>query len=436
MVLAAGKRVRLAAHNIAWFVAPLTALCAVYALVFLTPLLYLLSASLHYGDLKSPDPLREYLWTRPELWPLVLAAAYGWTRASWSTRVVACGGTAIVMAFQLAARPDFDFWKHAIYVVYFLAPLAALTWLKVPQNTGTWRVLAGSVAGMAAVWAWSPAIREADSVINFYPNLTSSLDAIDDHVAGSALVLTDDTALRYYLYPRMAADHVVGPFFFGYRGQDGLEGYRRAIADRFFDAIVLDGGVTPQGSAIRQELAATIQSAYQRVYSNSDGAGFTIDVYKPIRSTATDTADLRWPVTYLFDSGVGSWGAHPEIGDWQYGLQIVPSREQLWEDHRTLSFKPTPQASAATLRRSGHITRVRARVYLETDGTPAPIRVGFIGFDDAWLWHDDGFRWVVPPGTWTTITWDLALAGDYEEVGLKFPPAVSQAYIGSFEIDP
>jgi hypothetical protein len=65
-----------------------------------------------------------------------------------------------------------------------------------------------------------------------------------------------------------------------------------------------------------------------------------------------------------------------------------------------------------------------------------PIRVGFMGFDDAWKWHDDGFRWVVAPGSWTTITWDLAAPGNYEELGLKFPTAVSRAYVGSFEIDP
>ena len=51
------------------------------------------------------------------------------------------------------------------------------------------------------------------------------------------------------------------------------------------------------------------------------------------------------------------------------------------------------------------------------------MRVGFMGFDSNWQWHDDGFRWVVPPDSWTTITWDLADPGDYEEVGLKLPPA-------------
>ena len=51
-----------------------------------------------------------------------------------------------------------------------------------------------------------------------------------------------------------------------------------------------------------------------------------------------------------------------------------------------------------------------------------PIRVGFIGFDSAWQWHDDGFRWLLPPASWTTITWNLSAPGDYEEVGLELRP--------------
>jgi hypothetical protein len=437
VVLAAGRRFRVAAHNIVWFVVPLTAMCAVYAFVLREPLLNLLSASLRYGDLKSADPLREYVWARPELWAIAAAAVYGWKRAPWSARVVASGGAAIILAFQVMARADFDFWKHAIFAVYFLAPLAALVWLAVPQNTGTWRVLAAAAAGVTAIWTWSPAIREADRMISFYPNLNSSLEAIDTQVAGAALVLTDDTALRYYLYPRIAADHVVGPFAFAYRGQDGLEGYRRAIADRFFDAIVLDGGVSPQGSALRQELGATIQTFYEQVYSKPDGGGFTVEVFKPVRPTPIVSADMAWPVSYSFDAGVDGWGAHPDVGDWQDGVQVAAASDQAWDGHASLRFQPRADASAVTLRRSGHVTRVRARVYLEqADSSLTPIRVGFVGFDDAWLWHDDAFRWVVPPGSWTTITWDLPSPGDYEEVGLKLPPTVSQAYIGSFEIDP
>jgi hypothetical protein len=439
MVLGVARNPRLALRNIVWFVLPLSLACAAYMLVYLGPLLNLLSTSMHYGDLKSPDPLREYVWERPEMWLLVAAAALGWRRAAWTGRLVAAGGAAVLMLFQLQARPDFDFWKHSIYVIYFLAPVAALTWLRVPQNTGTWRVLGVVGAGLAAVWAWSGAVQQGNKVINFYPNLNSSIAAIESSVAGSALVLTDDTALRYYLYPRMATDRVIGPFFFTYRSLDGLEAYRRAVADRYFDAIVLDGGVTPQGAAIRQQLGQTIRDFYQRVYSQVDEGGFTIEIYRPVRPQGASTPEaieLPWPEVYTFDSGLEAWGAHPEAGDWQSGLQVASAAEQPWEGHPSLRFSPSAGADLLTLRRTGSVTRVRARMYLTSpDASLAPIRVGFVGFDENWQWHDDGFRWMVAPGSWTTVTWDLPSPGRYEEIGLKIPSAtVSDVYLGSFEI--
>jgi hypothetical protein len=433
-----------AVRNLAWFVVPLSAACAVYALVFLGPLLMLLGASLHYGDLKSSDPLREYVWTRPELWVLVAAAGFGWRQTGWSARLVALGGTVIIAAFQVEARPDFDFWKHSIYAIYFLAPLAALIWLKVPLNTGTWRVVALAGSGLALGLAWSPAITQADRLINFYPNLNPAIDAVQADVAGSALVLTDDTALRYYLYPGMGTDRVVGPFFFTYHGQTGLEAYRQAIADRFFDAIVLDGGVSPQGNAIGSQLGQVIQTAYQRVYAAPDGGGFSVEVYKALRppgTTGAESDDLSWPVAFTFDAsqpGLYDWGAHPDSGNWQAGRQIARSDEQVWNGHSSLRFTPTSDSSTLTLRRGGPVSRVRARVYLvPSDGSSTGIRIGLMGFDSSWQWHDDGFRWLIQPGTWTTITWDLAVPDTYQEVGLKLPPGLlSQVYLGSFEIEP
>ncbi len=440
VVVRHGTRIRAALRDAVWFVLPLTALCATYALVFLGPLLSLLTSSLHYGDLKSPDPLREYFWNRPELIALALAVACGWRFATWRGRLIAITGTAIIAAFQLVARPDFDFWKHSIFVLYFLAPVAALTWLRVPLTSGTARVVSVICAGVLAILAWSPTLAAADQLTAFYPNLNPSLAAIEPAIANSALVLTDDTALRYYMYPAMSTDRIVGPFYFTYQSQDGLDAYRMAIADRYFDAIVLDGGVTPQGNAIRNQLGQTIDETYQRVYSRQDGA-FTVEVYAPVRpSGSVTTADGQptWPVSYSFDSGSPGWGAHPDNADWQEGLQVTTTAQPAWSGHPTLQFTPTADASMVSWRISGHVTRVRARVLLvpTQDGAASPMRVGFIGFDSNWQWHDDGFRWVVPPNTWTTISWDLANPDNFEEVGLKVPDGVSQAYIGSFEIDP
>jgi hypothetical protein len=439
VMLRHGTRIRAALHDALWFVIPLSALCIIYAVTFLAPLINLLSSSLHYGDLKSPDALREYIWNRPELWLLVLGVASGWRFASWRGRLVAGVGTAVIVGFQIVARPDFDFWKHSIYVIFFLAPIAGLSWMRVPLQSGTSRVVSVVGAAAIALLAWSPALDAADRLIDFYPNLNPSVEAIQPAVNNAALVLTDDTALRYYLYPAMSSDRIVGPFFFTYQSQNGLDAYRAAIADRFFDAIVLDGGVTPQGNAIRDTLSDTIQAAYQRVYSRDD-AGFTVEVYKPVRpagSAPAENGELNWPETYTFDAGADGWGAHPETGDWQEGLQITTIDTPAWTGHTSLEFIPTPQVSTLSMRHSGPVTRMRARVLLvPDDGSATPIRIGFMGFDSDWQWHDDGFRWLVPPNSWTTISWDLPNPGDYPEVGLKLPPGISRAYVGSFEIQP
>ncbi|HLZ28149.1 MAG TPA: hypothetical protein VKV73_12595 [Chloroflexota bacterium] len=439
-VLCANVRsIRTIVHHAAWFALPLSAACAGYAVAFLDPLLSVLHSASQYGDLKSANPLHEYVWTRPELVLLLAVAVLGWRRASSSGRVVALGGAGIIMAFQVIARADFDFWKHSIYAIYFLAPLAGLIWLAVPQHTGTWRVLSALTPGLAAIWLWSPVIQQADRLVEFYPNLNPSIAAVRANVAGSTFVLSDDTALRYYLYPGLDPDRVVGPFAFSYRSQDGLEGYRHAIADRFFDAIVLDGGVGPQANSIRTVLGPTIQTFYQNVYSQTTGQ-YTVEVFKAIRpagAAGSDSTGAPWPVDYTFDSGVDGWGAHPDATDWQAGGHISATTEQTWDGHASLQFTPTADTTMVSVRREGSVTRVRANVYLvPADGSTGPLRIGFIGFDSAWNWHDDAFRWGVPPRTWTSVTWDLPAPGDYKELGLKFPPGVSTAFVGSFEIDP
>jgi hypothetical protein len=434
-----GTRVRAAARDAAWFVLPLSGACAIYLVVFLTPLSALLDTSLHYGDLKSADPLREYVLNRPELVLLLLAAACGWRFASWHGRAVGAGGAAVIVGFQILARPDFDFWKHSIYLLYFLAPLAALTGLRLPFRSGTARVVSALAAVGFGVVLWSPALAAADRLVDFYPNLNPSLVPIRQAVAGSAVLLTDDTALRYYLYPGMSTDRVFGPFNFDYQGLYGPAAYQRAIADRYFDAVVLDGVVTPQGGSFRDELGPQFDTVYQPVYSRDDG-GFDLEVYKPVRPDGPiprDDNQLSWPVALTFDTGTDGWGAHPDAGDWGESQQIEEAMTPAWNGHAALEFTPAPDSEIVSLRRSGHITRLRARILVtSSDPSGAPLHVGFIAFDSNWQWHDDGFRWVVPPNSWTTISWDLANPDNYEEVGLKVPDGVSQAYIGSFEIQP
>jgi hypothetical protein len=70
-------------------------------------------------------------------------------------------------------------------------------------------------------------------------------------------------------------------------------------------------------------------------------------------------------------------------------------------------------------------------VYVEaSDGSISPQRLAFMGFDQRWRWRDDGFRWLVPPGVWTTITWELPERESFRELGLKLTPGVAAVYVG------
>ena len=106
--------------------------------------------------------------------------------------------------------------------------------------------------------ALTASLDRSSRILGFYPDLTDSLDAIQAQASDARTVLVDDSAVRYYLYPRISTDSVTDPFAITYRGLRGVDGYRLAIADRHYDAIVLDGGIGPIGGRIRQELGADV----------------------------------------------------------------------------------------------------------------------------------------------------------------------------------
>jgi len=431
---------RLAVRHLVWFVVPLTAACAAYLVMFLGPLLTLLTFSLGYNDLKSSDPLAIYVWDRLDLWLLAGVAVLGWRRATATGRVVALAGLAVVLGFQAEARADFDFWKHSIYVLFFLAPLASLTWLKVPLNTGTWRVVAVAGAGCAVLWLTPQAENNAQQLVGYYPNLGPSLAAVNTYTQNAPEVLMDDTALRYYLYGSKPMDAMVGPFSFDYQGLQGAEAYRRAVNDRWFGAIVLDGGVSPQATAMDQQIAPDLAQNYTRVFTGDAGNGYTVSIYTPSAplagSSMTDSAG-PWPIRYTFDDGTQGWGAHPENSHVQPGQQVTTVMDPSVDSHPSLQFAVADQASTLGVLHSGSVRALRAQVYVQTSGgSTEPVRIGFVAFDQQWRWHDDGFRYLVTPGKWTAITWTLPDPGQYVELGLTFPANVQVADIGDFEIAP
>lgn len=519
-LLLSPRRRRAWLRNVALFVAPLSLACAAYFIAFHDALIELLDFSTGYTDLRSTNLWREYGYERWEVWLLGLVAVFGLRRADRFGRAVAVGGVGVIAAFQAAGRADFDFWKHTVYVVFFLAPLAGLALASLADGlvhmalagfgwraaTGTERVVAvaGGVALIAlqaqmwphpAIWgrpllavfvlaplaalALAPAaaarlgplgtagrrigwratvaalstgvalplllvltLVRSNENVTFYPNLNPSLGAIMEATNGARRVLADDSILRYYLHTSLPYQRVTDPFFITYKGQEDLAGYRLAITDRYFDVIVLDGGIGPLGQRIRGELGPLIGKHYDRVYFGQPKTGTLVEVYKAREdapSLESTTDDVDGPgVTYFDEEDLHGWGGHPEGAELQPEQGVERSRERLWKGHASLRFTADPKLTLVGVRVEGPVSKVELTLYVNAaDGEDPELRVGMIGFDKDWQWHDDGFKQVIPTGRWNRITWELQQPGEYHEIGLKLPDGSRKTvYLGRVEVTP
>ena len=512
-------------RNIACFIVPLGTACAAYFLAFHAQLITLLRFSGSYTDLKSATPLREYVWQRPELYILAGLALLSWRRVGRVERLITLGGTAIIITFQALSRPDFDWWKHSIYPIFFLAPLAAFTiappiehlvqagrrWgqgvsrrivalmilaaaaliplvglgfmttartvsarldygrihrtvtlllllaallglLFTPlvdvlrERRGAspfriaWRAVGIALVGLVVLPTMvATSLGHGDALVTFYPDITPAVGAIRADTAGAKTVLVDDSILRYYLYHEIDPEKVFDPFAISYRGKADMDAYRQAITDRYFDVIVLDGGIGPLGQRIRKTFGGLIPDYYDRIYTTTSRQGIPIEIYRA--RTQVDVPDAQVPTgasVYRFDSDLGGWGGQAENAELQPGLQSVRATDQTWNGRPSLQFTPTDHVTLLGVRRTGSVSKVTAQVYiLPTDHAAQEIRVGMMGFDSHWQWHDDGFDNVLPIGRWTEITWNLTDPGQFNEIGLKLQPgAVQTLYVGRVEIDP
>jgi len=543
------------ARHLVCFVIPLSAACALYFWLLREHLLTLLTFSSTYSDLTSPFPLREYVLERPELWILAALAAIGWPRATRVGRGSALGGMGIVIGFQVFSRADVDFWKHSIYAIFFLAPLAGLALAPAArlvlrlsplemQHRGSGRAVAAVVAAgliapallllmypqrlIARVPGLGPALEtiaagiagarelatderatlvltlvailglltgplvelqfeerakrstmregsrrpgrlaevgkvgrlascalvtgaviagglamsldRSSRALAFYPDLSQSLDAIRAQSAEVRTVLTDDSAVRYYLYPGIPPDRVTDPFAVIYRGQRGIDGYRLAITDRYYDAIVLDGGIGPLGRRIRQELGGDIGRYYERVHALEAPNRAVVEIYRPRESVeeSSTSAASEGAVVYDFDAGLQDWGGHPDVGELQPGLNVALSHERSWNGNASLEFTLSDGVSLVGVKHTGRVSRVQAHVYVVPDETAGiEIRTAIMGFDENWQWQDDVFENVLPVGRWAKISWDLPKPGLYHQIGFKLQPgAVRTAYLAAVELTP
>ncbi|MBN9389951.1 MAG: hypothetical protein J0I20_18135 [Chloroflexi bacterium] len=448
LIFSAGS-VKNAISRIGWFVGPLTLACAAYFAIFRSDLLTLLSFSHTYSDLKTDDPFLVYVWERPEIWLLAAIASFGWGYANRQLKIVSLGGAAIILVFQLIARPDYDFWKHSIYLVFFLSPLAALAlvtmltrlFTKTASNPALsparkrLRLTGFSVVSLVVLGILlSTSLTQANILVNFYPNLNPALPAIEQNVTGAKEVLTDDLALRYYLYPHIPTEEVTDPFFINYQGKTGLDAYKASVEDRYYDLIILDGGIGPVAQKVNAALQPLVQHYYNPVAS-VDVPNGKVTIYK--RQQCVVSEPTPGATLFNFSGGIQGWGGRPVKGDFQPGNLVSVSQEQSCDGQPSLKFTPSAAVPQVGITLKQPVKTVKAQVYIQTgtDFTGDSV-IGMAAFDQNWQWHDDGFKQRVPTGRWVEISWQLpANPGNYRELDLVFPKEATTVYISHVELE-
>lgn len=257
------------------------------------------------------------------------AAVTGAASLATSARIITVLSVVIVLALLFAPLAEVLLERRAKRV-----PAAGDGWLgggrlAAPAAFASASLLVGTIVAGAL----SASLDRSSGVLAIYPDLTDAVGAIQEQTADVRTVLVDDSAVRYYLYPRIPTDRVTDPFEVTYRGQQGIDGYRLAIGDRYYDAIILDGGIGPLGKRIRQDLGGDIAQNYALVYAaEAPNTRTPIEIYRPREAVAEAPAESE-PQAYDFGAGVHDWGGQPDTGKLQPGLDVAISPERDWNGH-------------------------------------------------------------------------------------------------------
>ncbi len=275
------------------FCLPMAGASVFYLVRYWPDLRYLLLYGAHYGSLRAHgwQLWNVYVWQRIDLWVIavlsLLAFAVGGHRRATSLMWL---GAALGLAFQWKTRADFDFWKHALYVLVFLVPAAVYALIALAKRLGGTQlrqaVIAISVVLMLAVGsAWAGKSSSYDQTI-FWPNVEPVLSYFEGRLPSNARVLTDDSVLRYYFNPLLSQSQITDPFAFWYEGRGGVSAYSSAVEDGWFDYVILDGGMGAEAKAMENALWGHM-ARYTPVLQMPDPTlGHSILVYERISPPA------------------------------------------------------------------------------------------------------------------------------------------------------
>lgn len=217
-----------------------------------------------------------------------------WRRVLWAVLVPALAlGTLAAPLYHLASGNSQSAWKHSVYSLIFLAPLAGYTCAALVsamrELTGrravAMRVLGALASGLLVAWGLSYAVDRNWGFQNSWPNAGGAVAHL--RVAGLApgdRVLAEGAQIYdYYLgFGPQYATAWTNTWYAEYGGRTGVEAMEAAIADHVYRFVVLDGFYTPE---LRDRLEVALAAAgysldYEETQQLSRGFDVRIAVYR------------------------------------------------------------------------------------------------------------------------------------------------------------
>ena len=327
------------------FALPLTAACAAYLTLNWGDLKHLLFYGSAYGSLRG-DAFNIYIAGRRDLmligWLAVLPfVARGWrTRTAWLWL-----GALTALAFQWKTRADYDFWKHANYILLFLVPAAVAGLLFLAREMFRRNYLKRMMWGMTGVLALAAGAALLGNAQNFeqfvfWPNVSPALAYFDGKLTTQDRVLVDDTVFRYYFNPTLHQPQISDPMYFHYHdrsGNDlfGEQAYQTAVTEKAFSYVVLDGGMGDEALKMEAAIRPALSGYQLQMRAVDPIRGHDIEIYSR-EAAATETANPSAPGIRLLTPQTGAQvdsanvmaegvatGAQP---DWYARIEVFTNR--------------------------------------------------------------------------------------------------------------
>jgi 4-amino-4-deoxy-L-arabinose transferase-like glycosyltransferase len=203
----------------------------------------------------------------------------------------------LVMAFfagalyHVLAANQHSVWKHTIYTLVFLAPLAGYACARLVGLIGALRgrrALVGRLAGAAItsivlVWFAQSALDRGWGFQHSWPNVTGVLTHL--RAAGYApnqRVLAEGAHVYQYYLGRSTPENWQDTWYAEYGDLRGQAALRAAVRDQQFDTVILDDFYTP---GVRAQLEPALHEAgyrvaYEESQNLSSGETILIRVYE------------------------------------------------------------------------------------------------------------------------------------------------------------